>query len=250
LVFGWRREPSKLGYCYLLQNPALNAALSPAAVPAASPATLLRATRDPIPKRLSAAQGRGLVAPRWLPAEADPPQGVGSTARKDVRFAVSVSLVLCSRRCLSSRRCPFLRCFSWRRAALRLVLEARPSKLGCCDLFRRLCSQRRVLPAAMAAEHPAALLRARERSGLRGVVAPRRPVGGAEPPQCFASATRRNSQFAVLVSLVFSSRRCLASRRCSFLGGFSSRRVALGLVLEAQLARLLLGSAEAITTVP
>jgi hypothetical protein len=89
LVFGWRREPSKLGYCYLLQNPALNAALSPAAVPAASPATLLRATRDPIPKRLSAAQGRGLVAPRWLPAEADPPQGVGSTARPPLCVSLS-----------------------------------------------------------------------------------------------------------------------------------------------------------------
>ncbi len=61
-----------------------------------------------------------MVASRWGRTLAGP-------WLRNSQFAVSVSLVFSSRRCLSSRRCSCLRCFSSHCAALRLARESEPA---------------------------------------------------------------------------------------------------------------------------
>ena len=194
-----------------------------------------------------------MVAPRRLPVGAKPSQSLGSAHRRNSQFAVSVSSVFSSQQglrsclsCLARFICCFpvllrnkmsisgndvpaelaslplltlllfLRGFSSCRAALRLVLEA---KWGCsCDLSQISAIGAALSPETVAVVYPAALLRARRtvQSAVAAFV-------GCTGMRCGGSSVASGwggallwHWFAVCVSLVFSSRRCLFSRRCFF----------------------------------
>ena len=251
LPFGWCWKPSGVALATFSQSSALGAALSPAVMAVVYPAALLRATHGPV--RGCCVCGLRRDEMWWLLGGFWLGRGPFVALVRGLRLArlllapvplLAPLLFLVIALLLIAPRCPSAGAGTT--AGLAVATFSQSSALNAA-----------FSPATMAAAAPAALLRTSARSGpqtsqvgrcdpcqtgsspaalavsaTRGPVRGRSvcqlrknetwwPLAGAEPSHCIGPTTRNNSRFAVSVSLVFSSRRWLASRRCSFFRGFS-----------------------------